>query len=92
MINILISYHWIGLNGKIVTVYNSNKVPPKTPYIIRIMEDLNKHICVITIKIGDSDIFDVLVSDDNKEDNAEHRITFMMLAMLRLATKMKGER
>lgn len=92
MIDLLISYHWIGTKGKIVTVYEPNKVPPKIPYIIRIMEDMTKYICVITIKIGDSDIFDVLVTDDNKEDNAENRITFMMLAMLRLATKMKGER
>lgn len=87
MFNVLSSYHWFNATGRMKAVYTQEKIPHKTPFIIKTMEDLNKHVCIITIQIGYSDIFDVIVTDDNNNIDYTNKINFMMLAMLRLANK-----
>ena len=84
----MISYHFYGSNGRILTVYDKNKVPnDKTPYIIKVMEDLTPKVCVITIQIANTEIFDVLISDDTRDENWTNKINFFTMAMLRLANK-----
>lgn len=83
----LVSYHFYSSTGKVITVYDKYKLPDKTPYIIKVMEDLTPRVCITTIQIPNTDIFDVLVSDDTRDENWINKTNFMILAMLRLANK-----
>lgn len=84
----LLSYHWFDSKGRLKTVFDKNKIPIKTPYVIKVMEDLNKYICIHTVQIPNTDIFDVLVTDDNKNEIDNNvNVKFFISAMLRLANK-----
>ena len=89
MLDRIVCYHWFDLKGRVVTTFFKENIPTKTPYIIKLLEDLTPKICITTLRIPNTDIFEVLVLNEDKTPFNEiiDKVDIMTKAMLRVANK-----